>query len=292
MKQLALLTILSLAALIFVGCQTTETTNSTANNAAINATANATENKNTNVANNPTTSTKSTGFPASNLKPENVSPDKPVPAEELRNAVLAWEGKEVAVIGYPSFPTLMGSSITLKGSADADPQDFKNLLVECNSRQQFGNESVDEKQPIVVKGVIKGYPFQGDKNPKVNLQDCQIVSKGEFSGEKGVADPGKVDPNKPIPAADLHNDFLKWMGKQVAVTGNYNGHTKSSGTSGDTIDIRIDVQNDKYQTIVECHIPNDPGADDFKERNNRVFKGAIAGGSGTSVTLKPCEYVK
>ncbi|HSK71916.1 MAG TPA: hypothetical protein VK892_09495 [Pyrinomonadaceae bacterium] len=292
MKKIILFTILSLAALIFAACQNTETTNSTANNAAANSTANATENKNTTVANNPTTSAKPTGFPPSNLKPENVSPDKPVPAEELRNAVLAWEGKEVSVIGYPSFPTLMGSNITLKGAADADPQDFKNLLVECSSKQQFGNESVDGKQPIVVRGVIKGYPFHGDKNPKVNLQDCQIVSKGEFSGEKGVADPSKIDPNKPIPAADLHKDFLKWMGKQVAVTGNYNGHTKSSGTSGETIDIRIDVQNDKYQTVVECHIANDPGADDFKERNNRVFKGAIAGGSSTSVTLKPCEYVK
>ena len=290
MKNLTLLLILSLAALIFAGCQNTETTNTTANNSAVNATTNAMENKNTSIANNSTTSTNPTGFPPSNLKPESVNPDKPVPAEELRNAVLGWIGKEVSVIGYPASPRIMGSGFSLKGAADADSS---SELIECRNKVQFENQAVEENQPIVVKGIIKTYPYESAKIPPVELQDCGIVSKGEFAGEKGVADASKVDPDKPIPAADLHVDFFKWQGKRVAVTGNYNGHTKSSGTSGNTIDIRIDVQNEKGQKVIGCHIASEPGADDFKERNNRVFKGTIAGASfGEQVTIKPCEYVK
>jgi hypothetical protein len=293
MKNLILLTILSLAVLIFAACQNTEPANTTVNNnATTNTNVNTSENKNTTVTNNPTTttSTKPAGFPASNLNPESVAADKPIPAEELRNAMLAWMGKEVSVIGYPTSRRIMGSGFSLKGAAD---DDSGNELIECRNKTQFENQPVEENQPIVVKGIIKTYPYEGAKNPPVELQECAIVSKGEFTGEKGIADASKVDPNKPIPAADLHKDFFKWHGKQVAVTGNYNGHTKSSGTSGNTIDIRIDVQNDKGQKVVGCHIANDPGADDFKERNNRVFKGTIAGASfGEQVTLKPCEYVK
>lgn len=290
MKKIISLAILSMTALIFTACQNTETTDSTANNAAVNATANTAENNNTTVANNPTASTKPLGFPPSNLTPESIGTDQPVPAEELRNAVLAWMGKEVSVVGYPTSRRIMGSGFALKGAADADSG---NELVECRNKTQFESQAVEENQQIVVKGVIKNYPYANAKNPPVELQDCQIVSKGEFAGEKGVADAGKVDVGKPIPAADFHKDFFKWQGKQVAVTGNYNGHTKSSGTSGNTIDIRIDVQNDKGQKVAACHIGNEPGADDFKERKNRTFKGTIEGASfSEQVALKPCEYVK
>jgi hypothetical protein len=277
--------------LALAGCgeTATNTTNSTINT----TTANTKENKNSTVPNSPTTTTKSEveSYPPSNLKPESVSLDKPVPAEELRNAVFSWIGKEVAVIGYPGFPRIMGSSVSLKGSADADSRDFKNLLVECRNRQSFENQEVDEKQPIVVRGTIRDYPSAGTENMKVELEDCQVVSKGEFSGEKGAADVTKVDVSKPIPAADLHKDFFKWQGKQVAVVGHYNGHTKST-IKGKTADIRIDVQNDKSEKVVGCHISSEPANEDFAVRGNRTFKGTVAGASFKQVTLEPCEYVK
>jgi hypothetical protein len=278
MKKLALLMCLSLAISVFAGCGGSGTNTSNANGSGDATNTNAT------VATNTTTAAKT------DLSPENVGPDKPVPAEELHNAVFAWEGKEVAVIGYPTFPRLIGSSVSLKGSAD-DSRDFKNHLVVCVSRQAFDNQEVDEKQPMVVKGTIKGYPTLGVTDLKVELKDCHLVSKGEFSGERGTANPTRVDVNKPIPAADLHRDFFKWQGKEVAVIGTYNGHTTSSN-KGATIDIRIDVENGKGKKVVGCHISTQPGQDDFTERNNRVFKGQVAGSFFDQVSLQPCEYVK
>lgn len=293
MKNLIILTILISGLLACAGCGETSA-NKNLNTTAGNSMTNTNGNKAANAANSGASTTKKTdveSYPPSNLKPESISLDKPVPAEELRNAVFSWFGKEVAVIGYPSFPRIMGSRVALKGSADADSRDFKNLLVECGNRQSFENQEVDEKQPIVVKGTIKNYPSAGTENPKVELEDCQVVSKGEFSGEKGAADVTKVDVSKPIPAADLHKDFFKWQGKEVAVVGNYNGHTKST-IKGKTADIRIDVQNDKSEKVVGCHVSSEPANEDFAVRGNRVFKGTVAGASFKQVTLEPCEYVK
>jgi hypothetical protein len=288
MKIITLITALLFAVLVIAGCQSNGTTNS--NSAAKNAPAASPGGANSS-STAPAKSPAEATFPPSTLKPEDVSADKPVPAEDLRNAVLAWENREVAVIGYPNFPRIMGSSISLRGSADA-PREIKSIVVECGSRQQFENQDVAEDTPVVVKGIIRGYAYMDTPNPNVSLQDCQIVSKGDFSGEKGTANPGTIDTNKPISAADLHKDYYKWQGKQVAVVGNYNGHTKSSATDGKTLSIRIDVQNPKYETVVECYVSGEPGADDFKERNNRIFKGVVNGSSSKRVTLKPCEYVK
>lgn len=288
MKIITLITALIFAVLILAGCQSNGTTNS--NSSAKNAPA-ANSGAATGAATTPAKAPTEATFPPSSLKPEEVSLDKPVAAEELRNAVLAWENREVAVIGYPNFPKLMGSRAALKGSAESS-RDPKSVVLECLSRQQFNNEDVAEDKPLVVKGVIKGYAYMDTADPKVSLQDCQVVSKGDFSGEKGTANPATIDTNKPIPAADLHKDYYKWQGKQVAVVGNYNGHTKSSSTAGNTLSIRIDVRNPKSETVVECYISNEPGADDFKERNNRIFKGVINGSSPKRVVLKPCEYVK
>lgn len=295
MKNIILLIILSLTVLGISGCPANpETTDNTTKNAG-NTTTDTTANKETNAANNSAASTteKKTeikGFPPSELKPESISAAKPVPAGELRNAVFAWVGKEISVIGYPMFPRMISRSVRLKGSADADSMDRKNTLVECaNQYKDFENQEVDEKQPLVLKGTIARYPNSDSDNQIVRIENCQLVSIGEFSGEKGTADIAKIDASKPIPAADLHKDFFKWHGKDVAVVGNFNGSTTSSN-KGEVLDIRIDVANEKREKVVGCHVSSETG--EVKERDNRIFKGKIAGSTFDQLSLEPCEFVK
>lgn len=102
MKNLSLFAVILIAAFVFSSCQNTAT-NTAANNGAA---ANTNTNTNMTAANNSTPAVSPTvkvELPPSNLKPEDIDSDKPVSAEELRNAVFAneaaWKGKEVAVVG-------------------------------------------------------------------------------------------------------------------------------------------------------------------------------------------------
>lgn len=108
--------------------------------------------------------------------------------------------------------------------------------------------------------------------------------------------PADINLDKPVPAAELRNavfaDEAAWMGKEVAVIGEYNGHSTSKLDSGDKHS--INVQDDNRKVVINCDGRVAP-PDDVKDKSkDRVFKGTVksVNKSYQQVYLEPCEVIK
>ncbi len=108
--------------------------------------------------------------------------------------------------------------------------------------------------------------------------------------------PDAISLDKPVPADELRNavfgDEGAWKGKEVAVIGEYNGHSTSKLQSGDkhSINVQIGPQN----VVINCDGRTTPPADLKEKRKDRVFKGTVkdVNKAWQQVTLEPCEVVK
>jgi hypothetical protein len=105
--------------------------------------------------------------------------------------------------------------------------------------------------------------------------------------------PEDISLDKPFPADELRNavfgDEEAWKGKEVAVTGDYNGHSTSKLASGDKYS--INVQGKERKVVIHCDGRKAPPEDVKTKREGRVFKGtvAIVNKAWQQVTLEPCE---
>jgi hypothetical protein len=149
---------LLLAVLLAGGCQTAETSN--ANTSATGGTAGA----------KPAATTAS-------LKPEVVSPDKPVPAGDLKDAVTAnlnaWKGKEVTVVGnyISNAPTKDGNTGKLLSVQVNLTDTKKSIAVACVSDKDMPADYLTQRENRVVKGKVKEVTSFG----QVKLEPCECV---------------------------------------------------------------------------------------------------------------------
>jgi len=166
MKQSALLTTICLAVVLMVGCQAgskTPTDNEDVNNT--NA-----ENQEAPKASPSAEEEK----PTSNLKPEDINLDKPFPAEELNAAFLAnedaWKGKEVAIVGKYSFPTI--SKVDGKERIRVDVSDPKTnkKVAGCVVKTKPPEELKTKRENRVFKGTIRE-----ERYGRVLIEPCEFV---------------------------------------------------------------------------------------------------------------------
>lgn len=172
MKYLSLLTILSLTAFTFSGCQ--NTANPTVNNGTT-ASNNATTAKTANPAATPTAKAE---VPASaNLKPEDVNADKPVPIADVKAAYIAnkaaWHGKEVSVTG-----DYFGKGKTTEAGKESDfyvsiSDSGKKLMGTCYLDKEASDEISKQPANHVFKGTI--VEDKGAIVEQVKLKPCVIV---------------------------------------------------------------------------------------------------------------------
>jgi hypothetical protein len=165
---------ISLVAMITViaagGCGTTATPENTAAN-----TARATTSSPANAAKPATTPSAPPEIPASNLKPDEISIDKPVPAEELRNAVMgneaAWKGKEVAVMGeYNGHSTSkLDSGDKYSINVQSAPQ---KVVIKCDGRIAPPADVKDKRKDRVFKGTVKDV---NKAYQQVYLEPCEVI---------------------------------------------------------------------------------------------------------------------
>lgn len=111
--------------------------------------------------------------PTSNLKPADVSADKPVPAAELNAAFTAdqnaWIGKEVTVVGnYHSHTTSTVSSGKIIRIDISDASGKK--VAACTVSVEPTKEEVAERKDRKFKGKIKDAWFS-----QVNLEPCEML---------------------------------------------------------------------------------------------------------------------
>lgn len=110
--------------------------------------------------------------------------------------------------------------------------------------------------------------------------------------------PADVDPNKPIPVAEVKAAYIAdkaaWHGKQVSITGDYFGKGKSTN-GGKEGDYYVSITDAGKKLMATCHLDKEASDEISKNPANHVFKGTIVEDKGAiveQVKLKPCEIVK
>lgn len=110
--------------------------------------------------------------------------------------------------------------------------------------------------------------------------------------------PADVDPNKPIPVAEVKAAYIAdkaaWHGKQVSVTGDYFGKGKSTN-GGKEGNYYVSITDSSKKLMGTCYLDKEASDEISKQPANHVFKGTIVEDKGAiveQVKLKPCEIVK
>ncbi|HSK71318.1 MAG TPA: hypothetical protein VK892_06455 [Pyrinomonadaceae bacterium] len=110
--------------------------------------------------------------------------------------------------------------------------------------------------------------------------------------------PADVDPNKPIPIAEVKAAYIAdksaWHGKEVSVTGDYFGKGKST-EGGKESGFYVSITDAGKKLMGTCHLDKEASDELSKQPANHVFKGTIVEDKGAiveQVKLKPCQIVK
>ncbi|MFH2142484.1 MAG: hypothetical protein ABIJ97_08690, partial [Bacteroidota bacterium] len=132
------------------------------------------------------------------LSPDDVDLNNPIPVAQLKEVVLAWNGKEVTIAGYCDFffdNGAIGEKVSLKNHPDSTRK-----MVECTMKQNY-TEEFEKTVPVVIKGKI-----DRDFFGTIIMTDCELISKNE-----PLVSVGKINPlnitQKPIPVNDFFNAF-------------------------------------------------------------------------------------
>lgn len=217
------------------------------------------------------------------LDPNNIDLSKPIPVAELKKAFLAWEGKEVTVVGYCD---IMFSYQSVKNEVKlVGNPDSSNFLVRCTLKADYEGEKVEQTTPIVVKGTIDGNFFGS-----ITLKDCEVVATGVEIKQNSKLNPESL-PSEPIFVQDLKDAYFAWYNKEVSVIGYYNSTTTSTTSYGVTI--RVDLADPTTgEKAVGCNMLTEPPADLANNRNDVVIKGIIKEEVFGNVSMENCELVK
>lgn len=206
------------------------------------------------------------------LTPGDVSPDEPIPARELRDAVMALIGQTVTVQGDAA------SAFSPRGPAirmSADPGNMDAPFVECVFPAEA--EGSLPSGGTVVRGMVGPPNLAGQQ--KLTMTECAVVESDSDA----------------LSVSDLASRIVGWIGTEVALVGTYNGATTSSLSGGDVVDLR--VQDDGTEGIAEqvarCRMPAGSVAPEIADRQGVIFKGTIGGdsmfwGPDKEVVLSDC----
>lgn len=172
MKNLTFILVILLAAFVFSSCQETANTNSKTNETN---TSSAGENKSADNASKPAESLKAEEEkPTSNLKPEDIDLEKPIPAEELNTAFLAnekaWIGKEVSIIG--KYHSTTKSRVMDEDRIRVDISDAKTnkKMAGCIVKKEVPEELSKERENRVFKGKIAE-----NRYGRILIEPCEFV---------------------------------------------------------------------------------------------------------------------
>ena len=209
------------------------------------------------------------------LAPGDVSPDEPIPARELRDAVMAMVGQTVTVQGEAA------SAFSPRGPAirmSADPSNMDAPFVECVFPAEA--EGSLPSGDAIVRGTVGQPNLAGQQ--KLTMTDCAVVESA----------------SEVLSVSDLANRIIGWVGTEVAIIGTFNGATTSSLRDGDVVDLR--VQDDGTEGVAEqvarCQMPAGSTAPEIADRQGVIFQGTIGGdsmfwGADKAVLLSECTPI-
>lgn len=209
------------------------------------------------------------------LTPGDVSPDEPIPARELRDAVMALIGQAVTVQGEAV------SAFSPRGPAirmSADPSNMDAPFAECVFPAEA--EGSVPSGEAVVRGTVGAPNLAGQQ--KLTMTDCAVAEDAEGA----------------MSVADLASRIVGWIGTEVAIVGTYNGATTSSLRDGDVVDLRVQDAGTEgiAEQVARCRMPAGSTAPEILDRQGVIFKGTIGGdamfwGADKEVLLSDCVLV-
>jgi len=213
--------------------------------------------------------------------------DGPIHAGALKDAVTAWGGLTVTAVGYPEIYSpreALGQRGYLVASPGGQPS-----LVECRFAEAV-TEEVARDALVVVRG-----QYLDTFSDRVRLGDCALVGTLDALDESVSADPGRLDPERPIPATKLHEAITGWFGAEIRVVGNYHSTTTSDTAQGKTI--RVDLTDPSHpphahRPAVGCELA--PGVAEpaglADAREGVVLRGTIDRFAFNLVVLRDCAF--
>ena len=191
------------------------------------------------------------------LSPADVSPDTPVAARELRDAVFALIGQTVTVQGTAT------SAFSPQGPAlrvASEPADPDAPFVLCVF--PAGAEGSLPSGDVTLRGTVGPPNLAGQK--KLTMSDCAAVEAG----------------SEATTVTALADAIIGWIGAEVAVTGRYNGEATSQLPDGPRTVVRVQDAGTEglAEQVVGCALPTGesvPGAASA-DREGVVFQGTIS----------------
>jgi hypothetical protein len=198
------------------------------------------------------------------LEPSAIDVNKPIDAIEANTQIDCWNEKKVEVAGY-GFVFYGDSLDTKTGLNLTDSAGGRKKLVDCRFVNPPALAKISKTDVIHIRGNIRGDFFGA-----VSMDSCEIIAVAKTILAK-PADPfgkGVMD------AISFSADYYKWVGKEIAVIGDYYMTTISTTAYGKTI--RIDLKNGaNYKKVVGCEFKEDPSAKIRVNEKGVIIKGKI-----------------
>lgn len=97
-------------------------------------------------------------------------PEKPIPVEEFFKAFYGWMNKEVSVIGYYHSTTTSTTSYGTTIRVDLSDPETGEKCVGCEMKTDPSDQLVNNRENVVIKGIIKGEVFGN-----VSMENCDLV---------------------------------------------------------------------------------------------------------------------
>jgi hypothetical protein len=223
---------------------------------------------NSNSAGKTATGTDSTGTSevkkVTRLEPSQVDPSKPIDAIEANFQINCWDTKKAEVAGYGY--VFYGDSLETKGGLYlTDSMGSSKKLVDCRFVTAPSMAKIAKTDMIHIRGKITGNSFDA-----ITMDSCEIVAVAKSIATQPVDPWGKAVMN----AAELHKDYYKWNGKEIAVIGDYYMTTTSTTSYGKSIrvDLKNSATNDK---VVGCEFKEDPTEKIKVNEKGVIIKGKV-----------------
>lgn len=225
----------------------------------------------------PPTSPASTPTPMPDLpdlSPADVSPDEPVSAVTLRDAVFGLIGQTVTVQGPAT------SAFSPRGPAiriTSDSADPDAPFVECVFPADA--EGSLPSGDVVVRGTVGPPNLAGQE--KLTMSDCATVDASANA----------------MTVAALADAITGWVGTEVAIVGRYNGQVTSHLADGPLTVLRVQAAGTEGLTtqVATCAIAAGTEAPELdRDDRDHVFRGTISDTQrwgSEELTLTDCAVV-
>lgn len=233
----------------------------------------------------------STSASAKILDPAQVTEDQAISGADLYETLSKWKNKSVKIHTYCK---------THKTEAPLGRECQMVPTVEtfipigsCRMKNKDDATVYKRETPFVLTATI--YDFSAFGRPRINFRDCEVASTTKPAAVDDAFTAATLSADKVVSIEKLFetamtNDYLKWYGKFVTVTGGYKTRSESKLSSGTFYKVKVSDPATNTNPVY-CDLGNtDPGP--HESGATITVKGKVDRLGFKDVTLKECKRLK